>query len=501
MAETLTVSLHSAAELAEFDPLTLDRMLGCTRSAQARLDGNEALLISALEKAERRPRPDVPKPGARGGPAPEAPPSTDDGPTDDADPSTPPEPSTPARPPVSARGSRQARERARRLQLHPDVRNALAAGQITTEQADLLTNNELPAADVSALLAEAENQTTDETRAAVREAVRASHQGNAKDRLDRQRRNRRGSCGVDDDGMVWFSARLDPVTGAPIKEEFDRRENRQFHADLEESDRWKRRTATQRGADVIAELLGNGTLKRENGSMTGGSANAKDPRPASEPGADPGAERRTSASRTGTAGTSGRIRHLNPRPAASSKSCSCAQDPPVRPSLSLIADLETLSSADTDAVAFTADGVAVPTELARASLCVADITFWFTNTTRTELFLGRNVELATPAIKQALLVRDGSCRWRGCTVEASRCEAHHLTFRREGGLSDPSNFALLCPRHHVYLHSIGAHLRMGHTADHWKLVDDRTGKAIDEWTMPTPRTARPPNRSPDDEAA
>ena len=466
-------------------------MLARARSARSSVDGYVALVGSALEKARRRPVPDVPRPGPVG----------DDAPDHDERPNSGEEEPSPTTPPPSARQSRTERERAWRLELHPDVRDALMAGRIITEQADLLTSNDLSSDDVRRLLTGALSQTTDETREAVREAVRSKYEGTPEDRLKRQRRQRRGSCGVDDDGMVWFHARLDPVTGTPIKEEFDRCENRLFHQDQRDNDRWNRRTAGQRGADIVAELLANGTLQRSTSAPSPGPmASPTERRRPSGPGtrSEPsGRVRRPSRARSDAAGSA----------KAPAEPCSCSQHPPTRPSLDLIADLDILGSAAADAVAYTSNGIAVPAELARASLCYADIQLWFTNHTRTELFLGTDVDLATPRIRQALLIRDGTCRWRGCSVEASRCEAHHLTFRRDGGATDVTNFALLCPRHHTYLHNIGAHLRMGADADQWKLIDDHTKQVIDEWAKPTPRTsnsagqARPPNRTVDDKAA
>ncbi|MCB0991435.1 MAG: DUF222 domain-containing protein, partial [Acidimicrobiales bacterium] len=79
--------------------------------------------------------------------------------------------------------------------------------------------------------------------------------------MARQRRRRRGSCGIDDEDMIWFKATLDPVTGAALKAEYDRRERAAFHHDMRTiTDPRKRRSHQQRGADVIASMLTDGLL-------------------------------------------------------------------------------------------------------------------------------------------------------------------------------------------------------------------------------------------------
>ena len=97
---------------------------------------------------------------------------------------------------------------------------------------------------------------------------------------------------------------------------------------------------------------------------------------------------------------------------------------------------------------------------------------------------------------------------QGCDVPVAGLHRGSITLRsppphlptEKADLSDIDNFALLCPKHHTYLHNIGAHLRMGTDADTWKLVNDHTRNVIDQWTKPPPpwhqpRHARPPNQA------
>ena len=56
--------------------------------------------------------------------------------------------------------------------------------------------------------------------------------------------------------------------------------------------------------------------------------------------------------------------------------------------------------------------------------------------------------------------RDRGCVWRGCARPPAWCEAHHPHPWSEGGPTDVSNGALLCPFHHRLLHTSDWALRM-----------------------------------------
>lgn len=72
------------------------------------------------------------------------------------------------------------------------------------------------------------------------------------------------------------------------------------------------------------------------------------------------------------------------------------------------------------------------------------------------LYLGREQRLFSPHQKLGLAVRDGGCRWRGCSRPASFCEAHHIDeFAAERGRTDVDRGILLCRFHHMQLHHGG----------------------------------------------
>ncbi|HQD95973.1 MAG TPA: DUF222 domain-containing protein [Propionicimonas sp.] len=64
------------------------------------------------------------------------------------------------------------------------------------------------------------------------------------------------------------------------------------------------------------------------------------------------------------------------------------------------------------------------------------------------LDVGRSRRLVTPAMRAALIARDGGCVFPGCTAPPSACEAHHVVPWYLGGVTALSNLVLLCHHHH-----------------------------------------------------
>lgn len=90
------------------------------------------------------------------------------------------------------------------------------------------------------------------------------------------------------------------------------------------------------------------------------------------------------------------------------------------------------------------------------------------------------------ALRRALAVRDGTCRFPGCRRSAARCDADHVIAWADGGSSTPGNLAHLCRKHHVLKH---------HSA--WSVSAGPPGNATGQfppdatthltWTSPTGR--------------
>ncbi len=68
------------------------------------------------------------------------------------------------------------------------------------------------------------------------------------------------------------------------------------------------------------------------------------------------------------------------------------------------------------------------------------------------LDLGRATRTPSPAIRKALHLRDGHCRFAGCDRPAHFCDAHHIVHWLRGGETCLDNLILLCRHHHSLLH-------------------------------------------------
>ena len=85
--------------------------------------------------------------------------------------------------------------------------------------------------------------------------------------------------------------------------------------------------------------------------------------------------------------------------------------------------------------------------------------------------------------KRALIGRDLTCRFPGCTLPARKADIDHTHAFAEGGRTTMSNLACLCEAHHVMKHQSDWQMRQ---------LDD----GVIEWTSPTGRAyeTEPPSR-------
>ncbi|HET8589495.1 MAG TPA: HNH endonuclease signature motif containing protein, partial [Nakamurella sp.] len=67
--------------------------------------------------------------------------------------------------------------------------------------------------------------------------------------------------------------------------------------------------------------------------------------------------------------------------------------------------------------------------------------------------------------------RDKGCAFLGCDIPPAWCEAHHIIWWSQGGVTDISNGVLLCRRHHVLIHQ-----------GHWRVEQDPDGGR--PWIIP-----------------
>ena len=91
-------------------------------------------------------------------------------------------------------------------------------------------------------------------------------------------------------------------------------------------------------------------------------------------------------------------------------------------------------------------------ETVRKMACDASITPMVLGGDGQPLDVGRSRRLVTPAILAALRARDRGCTFAGCGRPPGWCDAHHLRHWADGGPTSLDNLALLCARHHTYVH-------------------------------------------------
>ena len=105
------------------------------------------------------------------------------------------------------------------------------------------------------------------------------------------------------------------------------------------------------------------------------------------------------------------------------------------------------------------DGRAVTVETARRLGCDGALIGVVEGEKGEPLAVGRRTRAVPPAIRRALRVRDGGCRFPGC--DRSRfVHAHHIRHWADGGETKLDNLVTLCSQHHRLVHEGGYEVRM-----------------------------------------
>ena len=71
------------------------------------------------------------------------------------------------------------------------------------------------------------------------------------------------------------------------------------------------------------------------------------------------------------------------------------------------------------------------------------------------LDIGRLARSCPPALRRALVFRDGGCRYPGCDRPPEWTDAHHIQHWIDYGPTSLTNCVLLCRHHHVLVHEHG----------------------------------------------
>ena len=71
------------------------------------------------------------------------------------------------------------------------------------------------------------------------------------------------------------------------------------------------------------------------------------------------------------------------------------------------------------------------------------------------LDVGRLTRSCPPALRRALVFRDGGCRYPGCDRPPEWTDVHHIVHWTDGGPTSLTNCVLVCRHHHTLLHEHG----------------------------------------------
>ena len=101
--------------------------------------------------------------------------------------------------------------------------------------------------------------------------------------------------------------------------------------------------------------------------------------------------------------------------------------------------------------------------------------------------VGARTRTIPPAIRRALVHRDGTCRFPGCETRVG--QGHHVRHWAEGGPTTLSNLVLLCRRHHRAVHEEG--YRITREPDGTVQVHRPDGRPLPAVPPPAPVPADP----------
>jgi hypothetical protein len=132
------------------------------------------------------------------------------------------------------------------------------------------------------------------------------------------------------------------------------------------------------------------------------------------------------------------------------------------------------------------DGFPVSPLTVQTMACNADLVPILVDENHHPLDVGDTQYEFPPKIRTAIIARDQGCTYPGCGAPAPWCDAHHLIRFRDDGPTSVDNGALLCGRHHRYVHALAL---TGHVA-----TRDGTSRVVwdhrpTSWTATTATTA------------
>lgn len=101
------------------------------------------------------------------------------------------------------------------------------------------------------------------------------------------------------------------------------------------------------------------------------------------------------------------------------------------------------------------DGTVIPLSELERIACDCELTRVVLGADGAPLDVGRTQRTYAKELRRAILLRDGHCAWPGCSLRASWCEVHHITWFVHGGNTSAANALTLCAFHHHEVHRRG----------------------------------------------
>jgi hypothetical protein len=120
---------------------------------------------------------------------------------------------------------------------------------------------------------------------------------------------------------------------------------------------------------------------------------------------------------------------------------------------------------------------------------------WMPNTSMAPLSVERATRTIPAAIRTALVLRDGGCRFPGCDRPPAWTDGHHIIHWADGGRTELDNLVSLCRRHHRRVHEQGWRI---HIADSIAVVEpppENQGRRDVSGTWLTPDVLEPHPRN------
>ena len=138
------------------------------------------------------------------------------------------------------------------------------------------------------------------------------------------------------------------------------------------------------------------------------------------------------------------------------------------------------------------DGTRVSAETSRRLCCDAAVVQATRGPNGEVLDVGRRTRTIPPALRRALEIRDGGCRFPGCGIRF--CEGHHIVHWADGGETKLSNLVLLCRFHHRAVHEEGFTVKIvpGRVGTNGEAGTGDRIRFFDRNGWPLPHMAPPP---------